>query len=131
MAEKEVVRFGPFAQFIANGVRSGNVIHLSGQVAMDENGQVVGPGDVGAQFRQAYKNIAEVLEKFGASMDDIVDETVFVTDVGAVMAILGDLGVLRAEAYGGEPQVTQTMVQVAALVDPALLCEIKCVAHVS
>ncbi len=129
MANREVVRFGPFGGFIANGVKTGDVIHLSGQVSMDGQGQVVGAGDVVAQFRQAYANIAEVLEKFGASMADIVDETVFVTDVAEVMANLGGYGKVRAEAYGGEPQVTQTMVQVAALADPALLCEIKCVAH--
>jgi 2-iminobutanoate/2-iminopropanoate deaminase len=126
--DKQVVRFGPLASFIANGVRAGNVIHLSGQVSLDGQGQVVGAGDVVAQVRQAYANVAETLEKFGAGMGDIVDETFFVTDVAGVMADAKAVFTARAEAYGGDPQVSQTMVQVAALVMPELLVEIKCVA---
>ena len=128
--QKEVVRFGPLARFIANGVRTGNVIHLSGQVSVDEKGQVVGAGDWVAQVEQAYVNITEVLGKFGATMQDVVDETVFITDVAGFMDNLAGYSAAREKAYGGEPDVTQTMVQVAALVMPGLLLEIKCVAHV-
>ncbi|MBW2316033.1 MAG: RidA family protein [Deltaproteobacteria bacterium] len=128
--EKEVVRFGPYAGFIANGVRVGNVIHLSGQVGMDAQGQVVGVDDTAAQVRQAYANIAETLEKFGATMANIVDETFFVTDVAGIMADAKAVFGARIEAYGGEPEVTQTMVEVAALVMPELRVEIKCVAYV-
>ena len=128
--EKEVARFGPFARFIANGVRAGNVIHLSGQVGIDAEGQIVGADDTAAQVRQAYVNIAETLEKFGATMADIVDETFFVTDVAGIMADAKAVFGARIEAYGGEPEVTQTMVEVAALVMPELRVEIKCVAYV-
>ena len=128
--EKAVARFGPFARFIANGVRVGNVIHLSGQVGLDAEGKVVGAGDTAAQVRQAYVNIAETLEKFGATMADIVDETFFVTDIAGIMADAKAVFGARTEAYGGEPEVTQTMVEVAALVMPELRVEIKCVAYV-
>jgi enamine deaminase RidA (YjgF/YER057c/UK114 family) len=127
--EKEVVRFGPFAQAIASGVRRGDAIYLSGQVSIDDDGQIVGQGDLAAQIRQAYTNVQAVLSRFGASMDDIVDETWFVTDVGSVMGDLATLFGVRAEAYGGEPQVTQTLIQIGALAMPGLLVEIKCIAH--
>ena len=126
--ERQVARHGPFADFIANGVKVGNMIYLSGQVSVDDQGQVVAQGDLVAQSRQAYAHIRSALEELGATMADIVDETVFVTDISAVMANLEPLFAARAEAYGGQPQVSQTLVQVAALVMPELMIEIKCVA---
>ncbi len=126
--ERQVARHGPFADFIANGVKVGNMIYLSGQVSVDDQGQVVAPGDLVAQSRQAYAHIRSTLEELGATMADIVDETVFVTDISAVMANLEPLFAARAEAYGGQPQVSQTLVQVAALFMPGLMIEIKCVA---
>ncbi|MEE8519029.1 MAG: RidA family protein [Dehalococcoidia bacterium] len=126
--DRQVARHGPFADFIANGVKVGNVVYLSGQVSVDDQGQVVAPGDIVAQSRQAYAHIRSTLEELGATMTDIVDETVFVTDINAAMANLEPLFAARAEAYGGQPQVSQTLVQVAALVMPELMIEIKCVA---
>lgn len=52
--EKDVVRFGPFAEAIASGVRTGDTIYLSGEVSVDEQGGAVGEGDMVAQVRQAY-----------------------------------------------------------------------------
>jgi 2-iminobutanoate/2-iminopropanoate deaminase len=128
--EKQVVRIGPFAEAIASGVKKGNAIYLSGQVSIAADGQLVGAGDLAAQVGQAYTNVQEVLDKFGAGMDDIVDEIWFVTDVGSVMGDIQKIFGVRQEAYGGEPQVTQTLIQVAALAMPDLLIEIKCIAHV-
>ena len=130
MAEdREVVRFGPFSQGIASGVRVGQAIYLSGQVSLDASGALVGEGDLIAQIRQAYANVLEVLEKFGATMDAIVDETWFVTDMEAVMGDLAGTFGARREAYGAEPQVTQTLIQISGLGVPGLLVEIKCIAH--
>ncbi len=127
---KEVARFGPFAQAIANGVRKGNAIYLSGQVSIDAKGQIVGAGDFPGQVKQAYANVKEVLERFGASMSDIVDETWFVTDIDAVMGDLANIFGVRQEAFGGKPEVTQTLIQISALAMPELRIEIKCIAHV-
>ena len=128
--EKSVVRDGPFAQFIPDGVRAGNQIFLSGQVGIDAAGEVVAPGDLVAQARQAYTPVAATLEKLGAGMGDIVDETFFVTDVSAAMGNIEALWGVRAEAYGGDPQVSQTMLEVAGLVMPDLMIEIKVIAVV-
>lgn len=126
---KEVLRSGPFKDFIANGVKVDNVIYLSGQVSTDNEGNVVGDGDLAAQVRQTYENVKEVLAGFDATMDNIVDEMWLVTDMGATMGNIEELFGIRAEAYGKNPEVTQTAVQVAGLVMPELMIEIKCIAR--
>lgn len=130
-SDRTVVREGPFAQFIPEGVKVGNLITLSGQVSIDEQGEVVAPGDLVAQAKQAYTHVASSLEKLGAGMGDIVDEMFLVTDVGNAMANIEELWKVRAEAYGlDQPDVSQTMVQVAGLVMPELMIEIKIIASV-
>ena len=128
--DKQIVRVGPLKDVIASGVRAGDTITLSGQVGIDVAGEVVGEGDIVAQVRQAYVNVVEVLEAFGASITDVVDETWFVTDVQDMMAKIGPVFAVRDEVYAGAYDVTQTVVEVAALVYPELLVEIKCVAKV-
>ncbi|MFT5441256.1 MAG: 2-iminobutanoate/2-iminopropanoate deaminase [Myxococcota bacterium] len=128
--EKEVVRFGPFASAIANCVKKNDTIYMSGQVSLDEKGQVVGEGDLGAQITQAYANVKESLSKLGATMDDIVDETWFVIDVAGVMGDFETSFGARAKAFGGDPQLCQTLIGVKALAMPELMIEIKCVAVV-
>ncbi len=124
---KQTYRSGPYKDLIANGVKVGNVLYLSGQVGIDAAG-VVGDG-IAEQARLAYVNIQEVLSKFGATMDNIVDETVFVTDMSEIMSNIESVYGHRAAAYAGLPEVCQTLVQVAALVMPELKIEIKCIAH--
>ena len=126
--DKKTYRSGPYKNIFAQGVQINNVIYLSGQVGVDEAGN---PGaEIGEQARLAYSNIFKVLSEFGATMDNIVDETWFVTDVNEIMANAETIFGLRAEAYGGLPEVSQTLVQVAALILPELKIEIKCIAHI-
>ncbi len=133
MANKEVFSFGPFKDFIADGVRMGDTIRLSGSVSVDDQGQTLHAGDIVKQAQQAYAHIARVLEKFGATMDDIADETLYVTDMSAVLGDQEKMGAFfgaRAEAYGGNPQVAQSLIGVSELAAPDLMIEIKVVAHV-
>ena len=58
MAEKQVVAFGPFKDFIADGVRMGDTIHLSGAVSVDDEGKPLHPGNIVKQAQQAYAHIA-------------------------------------------------------------------------
>ena len=124
---KQVFRSGPFKDFFAQGVKVGNVLHLAGQVGVDTKGKV--GADIIEQTKLAYVNIQNVLAEFGASMENIVDETMFVTDVSEVMKEAESIFGARAKAYGGIPEVCQTLVQVSALVQADLKIEIKCVAH--
>lgn len=125
--EKQTYRSGPFKQVFAQGVKVGNVLYLAGQVGVDASG--VAGADMTTQITLAYENIRRVLSKFDASLDNIVDETVFVTDMSELMASSDAVFAARAKAYGGIPEVCQTLVQVSALVLPELKLEIKCVAH--
>jgi len=127
---KKVVRFGPFKNVVANAVQAGDTIYLSGQVSVDKAGNFVGINDLEAQVSQAYENIRYVLSRFDASLDNVVDETWFVTDMQQVMANFQQIYAAREKAYGATPDTTQTLVQVSALAMPELMVEIKCIAHV-
>jgi 2-iminobutanoate/2-iminopropanoate deaminase len=77
------------AGIFSSGVKvpAGQLIFVSGQVARNAAGETVGRGDIRAQTRQALENVKAVLEAAGATMDDIVKVTVFVTDVSHLTAI--------------------------------------------
>ncbi len=61
-------------------VKAGNMIFLRGQVGSDFEGNVIGVGDPAAQTEQAMRNVKQLLEEAGASLDDICKITVYVTD---------------------------------------------------
>ena len=130
-ATRRVVREGPFRKIIADGVKVGDTIYLSGQVSVTHDGETVGAGDVAAQLRQAYRNVATVLESFGATMADIVDETLFVTDIVGFLDNADALFGIRTEMFGGEPQISQTLVEVSRLGSADWLLEIKCMARMA
>ena len=125
---REVARFGPMAPFVPNAVRAGNTIYLSGMVSIDDAGRAVAEGDLHGQCRQAYTHVRAALAHFGASMADIVDEVVFVTDIATAMREMEELWRVRREAYGCEPAAAQAVVEVRSLASPRFLIEIKCVA---
>lgn len=126
--EKQVLRTGPFAELIANAVRVGDTVYLSGAVSVDDNGEVLHPGELEAQMTQCYDTIRSTLAEFDADLSNIVDETWFVTDVAGAMANLESVFGARAAAFGEQPAITQTCVEVSALVMPDLVIEIKAVA---
>jgi len=125
--EKKIFRSGPYADLFCQGVRVGETIYLAGQVGTDETGAA--PQDLVSQMKNAYANVQSVLSEYGATMDNVIDETWFVTDIDNTMAKVEDLFAARAEIYGKKPEVSQTLVQVAGLVDPSFKIEIKCVAR--
>jgi 2-iminobutanoate/2-iminopropanoate deaminase len=127
---RTVARYGPMAPYVPNAVKVGDTIYLSGMVAIDDTGRAVCEGDLHGQCRQAYGHVRQALEHFGATMADIVDELVFVTDIGTAMREMDELWRVREEAYGCEPAAAQAVVEVRALASPRFLIEIKCVAIV-
>ncbi len=124
---KKVHRSGAYADFFCEGVQRGSLLTLAGQIGVDENGKIA--PDMKSQVVVCYKNIHRVLAEFGADMDDIVDETWFVTDVDECMKNVGDIFAERERFYGRKPEVSQTLVGVSALVNPDLKVEIKCIAQ--
>jgi len=111
----------------AQAVKVRNTIYLAGQVSHDDKGNIVGPGDMEAQMRQAYANIEKVLAQYGATIDNVVDEVLFVTDMDAAYAARVKC---RQEVFSGNPEVASTIVQIQRLAFPELMIEIKCVAKV-
>lgn len=124
---KETYRSGIYKNVFAQAVKVGNVVYISGQVGMDAKGHL--GADLAEQTRIAYDNVKQVLSQFEATLDNVVDETMFITDMGEFMKASESVLGVRAEAYGGVPEVCQTLIQVSALVMPELKIEIKCVAH--
>jgi len=119
--EKQTYRSGPYKDLFAQGVKVGNVLYLAGQMGVDEAGKPA--TDIVEQTKLAYVNIDRVLAKFDATMSNIVDETMFVTDIAEVMASADPVFAVRNEAYAGTTDVCQTLVQVSALVMPELKIE--------
>ena len=126
---KKLYRSGPYADLFSQGVQVGNSLYMAGQVGTDESGQA--PDDLVQQMSLAYWHVKDVLSQFDANMDNIVDETWFVTDIDDCMAKVEELFAERQRLYGKAPEVSQTLVQVAGLVDPSFKIEIKCIAVIN
>lgn len=104
---------------LAQGYRVGDVIYLSGQAAIDLDGNLVGVGDFDAQAAQVFENIALLLKTAGSSMEQIVKVTIYLTDMANFPKIIE----LRGQ-YFTPPYPADTIVQVASLALPELMIEI-------
>ena len=124
--DKKLFRNGPYADLFSQGVQVGNTLHMAGQVGTDATGKA--PDSMVEQMKNAYQHVESVLKEFDCTMDNVVEETWFVTDMHECMTQVQDLFAARQAIYGKPPEVAQTLVQVVALVDPSFKIEIKCVA---
>ena len=125
---KKLYRTGPYADFFSQGVQVGNVLTLAGQLGDNEDGSV--PADIKGQMINCYNNIKNVLSEFGATLDNVIDETWFVTDVDECMENVSDIFDERENIYGCKPEVSQTLVGISALVQPQYKLEIKVIAYI-
>ena len=124
--DKKLFRNGPYADLFSQGVQVGNMLHMAGQVGTDASGKA--PDCLVEQMKNAYQHVESVLKEFDCTMDNVVEETWFVTDMHECMTQVQELFAARQAIYGKPPEVAQTLVQVVALVDPSFKIEIKCVA---
>lgn len=134
---KEAAYFGvPWedAYGYAQAIKVGNIIYVSGQLSHDEKGNLIAPASLDKsgkpagfsmmeqQMRVSYANAVKLLARFGASMDNVVEETLYVLDVDSAFAVAGEV---RKEAYGtARPQCTSNLIGVARLAFPEQLIEI-------
>lgn len=102
---------------------AGRTVYISGQVAMDAEGNIVGEGDAKAQTERVLQNVVAVLEAAGGTLDDVVKVTVFITDMG----MYDEIHEVRRRFFE-EPYPASSMVEVSALIEPRLLVEIEAVA---
>lgn len=109
------------AQFSSkSAVRFRDEIAVAAQLGWDEHGRVAGAID--AQTHQAYANVIKALETGGGTLRDVVDETIFVTDMTAALTMVP---AIRRALYGSNPIVASTMVEVKRLSDPNAQIAIK------
>ncbi|MEU9664178.1 RidA family protein [Streptomyces bobili] len=109
------------AQYTHVVLGTGRFVAVSGQLPLDEDGRPVGAGDPGAQARQVFENLRRCLAAAGATFDDVVKLTYFVTDMAHMPAIR----VARAAHIPDDRLPAASAVQVAALVRPEFLMEIE------
>jgi len=107
-----------------DAVRAGELLFVSGCVPVDADGNLVA-GDVVAQTRQVFRNIALVLEAAGAGFGDVVKVTVFLTDIDDRPAV----NTVRQEVFGAS-RPASTLVEVSRLAIPGARIEVEAVAWV-
>ena len=112
----------PISHF-TDAVRAGGFLHVSGIVAVDSEGQLVGGDDVVAQTRQVLDTMRAVLAAGGCGFEDVVKVTIFLTDIDDRPKI----NPLRQEAFGAT-RPASTLVEVPRLAVPGAKVEIECVA---
>jgi len=115
--------FGAFSMAVIQG--DGQIVHLKGQVALDQQGQVVGAQDMRAQVRKVLENIKSVLASMGGEMGDVISLVHYATDIERFMGT----GDIRKDFFAAPYPVTTT-VQVARLYHPDLLIEITAMAEI-
>lgn len=103
--------------------QGGRTIYVSGQIALNAQGQLVGAGDFSAQTRQVFENVKAALEASGSSFADVVKVTVFVTDASKLL----DYRKVRDDYVGSQPPAS-SFVEVRALARPELMIEMEAVA---
>ena len=108
----------------AHVAKKGPFVYVAGQTAVDENGNLVGKGDIEAQTRQVMENIKKCLAAAGATLEDVVKINVYCTDLANHAPVIS---AVRREYFGDKP-VPSTTVQVPRLVNPDWLVEIEAIA---
>ena len=114
----------PFEPFcIAQGYQVGNLIFLSGQAALDLEGNVVGSADFDLQAEQALRNVQMLLDRAGSGLDKLIKVTIYLTDMTHFPKIVE----LRRKWFT-PPYPADTIVEVRSLALPELMIEIDAIA---
>ncbi|HWL68835.1 MAG TPA: RidA family protein [Geminicoccus sp.] len=114
--------YAPF--LLSQGIRFGNLLFVSGQAGAGEDGKIV-EGGFRAQGEQAFANLRRVLEAGGSSLTDVIKVTIFVTNMGNFQEVVE----LRRKFFS-EPYPADTIAEVKALYNPAVMIEIEAIAAI-
>jgi len=107
----------------------GRTVHISGQVALDAAGQLVGPGDLRRQAEQAFENLRLALAAVGATFQQVVNTRLYV--VGLQPQHVPIIREVRSRYVDPARPPASTLVGVTALVGPEWLIEIEALAHIA
>lgn len=107
-----------------HAVRIGDDLKISGAVSMDSAGNPTAVGDLGQQMKNAYEDLAKVLNHYGFTFDDVVVENVFTTDMAQFLEVAGYRNSIYTKQFP-----TGSWLEVKGLALPAFLIEIELEAH--
>ncbi|ALD93143.1 YjgF family translation initiation inhibitor [Cupriavidus gilardii CR3] len=114
----------PYAPFLlSQGIRVGNLVFISGQAAIGDDGNIVGRGDFDKQAEQAFRNLQRALEAAGSSLDRVAKVTIFLKS----MDNFGKIVELRRKWFSA-PYPADTIVEISSLYSPDALIEIEAIA---
>ena len=116
-------RMGAYSHGYKVEIGDSVLIFTTGQIALDKDGKVLYPDDPGKQTEFVYQSLEKILNQSGASLDDVVKTTVFVTDMNDFAAI----SKVRNQ-YFKEAEPVSTLVEVKNLVKPGCRVEIEVIA---
>jgi len=121
--EKVCKSVGQYSQGIK--VKNGSLVFIAGQVALDQQGNLVGKGDIRAQAQQVFENVKAMLESAGATFRDVVKLGIFLSNIQ-------DFSIAREvrKQYVAEPFPTCTVLGITSLVDNDWLIEVEAIAVV-
>ena len=108
-------------------VTAGRPVYIAGQVAFDQTGALVGPGDIRAQARQVFENLRAALESVGAGFEQVVKLNLYLVDAGQLPAVRE----VRDQYVNTARPPASTAVEVRRLVLDDLLIEVEAVAVVA
>lgn len=104
----------------AQATSVGDYVHIAGTLSLDDAFAVVGEGDMAAQLTQIYRRVAKTLHAHGLGFQHVLKETVYVTDMDAMLGANG----VRAATYGKHTPAC-TVVEIRRLAFPACMAEIE------
>jgi 2-iminobutanoate/2-iminopropanoate deaminase len=116
----------PVANYkIATRHEGGQLLYISGQVARDTEGNVVGKGDMRTQARQVFQNLRQVLQAAGGDLKDLLKITTYITNIENFPAVAE----VRSEVFQGELPAS-TLIVVKSLFNADFLIEVEGVAAI-
>jgi 2-iminobutanoate/2-iminopropanoate deaminase len=116
----------PVANYkMATRQEGGQLLYISGQVARDTNGNVVGTGDMHTQARAVFQNLRQVLQAAGGDLKDLMKITTYITNIEDFPA----LAEVRSEVFQGELPAS-TLIVVKSLFHPDFLIEVEGIAAI-
>ena len=116
----------PVANYkMATRLEGGRLLYVSGQVAWDTNGNIIGKGDVRAQARQTFENLRGVLRAEGGDLSSLMKVTTYITKIEDFPAVAQ----ARSEVFQGELPAS-TLIVVKSLFHPDFLIEVEGVAAI-